>query len=63
MLDLLIGLGSDIGADESGTTSIEYALIGTLVAVACVVSFAQLGTALGGLYTLSQSLFAAAVGP
>ena len=58
MLDLLIGLSSDIGADESGTTSIEYALIGTLV-----VSFAQLGTALGGLYTLSQSLFAAAVGP
>ena len=56
MLDLLIGLSSDIGADESGTTSIEYALIGTLVAVACVVSFAQLGTVLGAYLRLQSAL-------
>ncbi len=38
--------------DESGVTSIEYALIGSLIAVAIVLSVANLGAAVQGLYEL-----------
>lgn len=39
-------------ADQSGSTAVEYALIGTLIAVVCYAAFASFG---GGL----QNLFGA----
>lgn len=38
--------------DESGVTSIEYALMGSLIAMAIVVSVAALGLNLKGLYDM-----------
>ena len=37
--------------DDSGAASIEYALIGTLIAIAIVVGATALGSALDGRYT------------
>ena len=37
-------------SSESGVTSIEYALIGVLIAVAIVVSVTNVGSAVNGLY-------------
>lgn len=37
---------------ESGVTSIEYALIGSLIAVVIVVSVGNVGSAVNGLYEL-----------
>lgn len=36
--------------DEAGVTSIEYALIGSLIAVVIVVSVTNVGSAVSGLY-------------
>ena len=36
--------------DESGVTSIEYALIGALIAVAILLGVSSVGTAVTGLY-------------
>ena len=36
--------------EEAGTTSIEYALIGTLVGVACIVAFSNFASVTGVLY-------------
>jgi pilus assembly protein Flp/PilA len=33
--------------DEEGLTMVEYAVAGSLVAVACVTAFTSLGTAIG----------------
>jgi pilus assembly protein Flp/PilA len=41
--------------DESGVTSIEYALLGTLIAVAIVSSVTLLGLNLGNLYGMVAS--------
>ncbi|MDP2314982.1 MAG: Flp family type IVb pilin [Pseudomonadota bacterium] len=38
--------------DEAGTTSIEYALIGTLVGVACIAAFQQFASATGVLFAV-----------
>lgn len=38
--------------DESGVTSIEYALIGSLIAVVIVTSVANVGSAVSELYEL-----------
>ena len=38
--------------DESGVTSIEYALIGSLIAVAIVTTVATLGLTLGDMYDM-----------
>lgn len=47
--------------DESAVTSIEYALLGSLIAVAIVVAVAALGVNLSALYnTVSQAVLAAA---
>lgn len=37
-----------IGANDSGATSIEYGLIATLMAVACIAAFSNLGTGSSG---------------
>lgn len=34
--------------DEEGLTMVEYAVAGSLVAVACVTAFTNLGTAIAG---------------
>lgn len=38
------------GADESGATAIEYALLGTLIAVALVATFTVVGDSVGNLF-------------
>jgi pilus assembly protein Flp/PilA len=38
------------GADESGATAIEYALLGTLIGIALIASFTVLGNSLGNLF-------------
>lgn len=40
-----------IGQDETGVTSIEYALIGALIAAVCVLTVGLLGTNLNTLLT------------
>ncbi|MDP2305943.1 MAG: Flp family type IVb pilin [Pseudomonadota bacterium] len=44
--------------DERGTTSIEYALIGTLVGVACIGAFTQFASVTGILYEVITGLTA-----
>lgn len=46
---------------ESGVTSIEYALIGSLIAVVIVVSVANVGAAVQGLYEFVADKVAEAV--
>jgi len=38
--------------DESGVTAIEYALLGSLIAVAIVTAVASVGVNLGALYEM-----------
>jgi pilus assembly protein Flp/PilA len=38
------------GADESGATAIEYALLGTLIGIALIASFTVLGNSVGNLF-------------
>jgi pilus assembly protein Flp/PilA len=40
-----------LAEDESGVTSIEYALIGSLIATVCVVTLVSVGGNLNSLYT------------
>jgi len=42
--------------DESGTTAIEYALIGTLIAVALFGTFGVLGDGVAGLFTTASNV-------
>jgi len=37
-------------ADPDGATAIEYALLGAMIAVACIASFTIFGEALGNLF-------------
>lgn len=37
-------------ADQNGATAIEYALLGTLIAVALIASFTVLGNSVGNLF-------------
>ncbi len=46
--------------DESGVTSIEYALIGSLIAVVIVLSVTNVGTAVSELYQLVADVVATA---
>lgn len=46
-----------LAQDESGTTAIEYALIGTGIAVVIIVAVNSLGTATNGMFqTVSTAL-------
>lgn len=47
--------------NRRGATSIEYALIGTLIGVALIVSLTQLGGGVEVLYTAAEALVSAAV--
>jgi|307.fasta_scaffold149688_1 pilus assembly protein Flp/PilA len=38
-------------ADEFGATAIEYALVGSLISVACISGITAVGTSLLGSYT------------
>jgi pilus assembly protein Flp/PilA len=38
-------------ADESGATAIEYALLGSLIAIVLVTALTNLGTALSGEFS------------
>jgi pilus assembly protein Flp/PilA len=42
----------DFLADESGVTALEYALIGSLIAVAIVTTVTTLGLSLGDMYDM-----------
>jgi Flp pilus assembly pilin Flp len=42
--------------DERGATSIEYALVGTLVAVACIVAFQRFAGVTNVLYTIISGI-------
>ena len=44
------GLIQNFLRDESGATAIEYALIGTLIAMAILGTFVALGNSLTGLF-------------
>lgn len=48
-------------SSESGVTSIEYALIGSLIAVVIVLSVANVGAAVQGLFELVAEKVAEAV--
>ncbi len=43
-------IASDFIADERGTTAIEYALLGTLIAVALVATFSLVGNQIGAIF-------------
>jgi pilus assembly protein Flp/PilA len=46
--------------DDSGTTAIEYCLIASLIAVACITAFRQLGTTNTGVWAeISNKITAA----
>jgi Flp pilus assembly protein, pilin Flp len=47
---MLAGMVKAFITDESGATAIEYALIGTLIAVALVGTVTVFGDALGNLF-------------
>lgn len=49
---------ADLRDDESGTTAIEYALIGTLVGVACIAAFSRFAEVTSVLYTVIAGLTA-----
>lgn len=48
--------------DESGVTSLEYALIGSLIAVAIVTTVTTLGLSLGDMYEMVAGKVKEAVG-
>jgi pilus assembly protein Flp/PilA len=49
--------------DESGVTAIEYALLGSLIAVAIMTAVASVGVSLGALYEMvSDEVVAATSG-
>ena len=41
--------------DDTGGTAIEYALLGTIIAVALAASFSQLGGVVGNMFGTSSS--------
>jgi len=50
-----------LSCEEHGVTSLEYALLGSLVAVVIAASVTNLGVVVHGLYTNVANLVAAAV--
>ncbi len=46
----------DLISDQDGTTSIEYALIGTLVSIVIIVALANIGSALQFYFTIADSI-------
>jgi len=56
----MLNLCSRFARDKSGATSIEYALIGTLISVAIIVGVSALGSQLNVLYDALKTKVAAA---
>lgn len=50
-----------LGREESGVTSIEYALLASLIAIAAVTSIALLGGEVSGMWTRVASAVAGAM--
>ena len=48
---------SSFCADESGVTSIEYAMVGVLIAVVIAVAVSTVGSSLNALFTKVASCF------
>ena len=46
----MVGMVKRFLADQSGSTAVEYALIGTLIAVVCYAAFAGFGSGLQNLF-------------
>ena len=61
MLNKLSRAATAFARAESGVTSIEYALIGSLIAVVIVLSVANVGAAVQGLFDLVAGKVAEAV--
>lgn len=55
MLRRLCFAVSRFGADESGATAIEYGLIASMIAVACIAAFMTLGNGLENLFGSSST--------
>lgn len=51
----------DFLADESGVTALEYALVGSLIAVAIVTTVTTLGLSLGDMYEMVSGKVKAAI--
>lgn len=47
-------------ADEEGATMIEYALIASLISIACIIAFQSLGLNLAGVFTTITDTLAGA---
>ena len=47
--------------DESGTTAIEYGLIGALISVVCIVGMTLVGTQLTAMYTTVSNVITPAL--
>jgi pilus assembly protein Flp/PilA len=56
----MLNLCSRFARDESGATSIEYALFGALISIAIIVGASALGTQLNLLYDAVKTKVAAA---
>lgn len=57
----MLQLQSNLIADESGATAIEYSLIVAFVAVAAIVTLQAMGTSLAGMFYAVSSHIDAAV--
>ena len=54
-------LFQNFASDESGATAIEYSLIASMIAVACIAAFRQLGTTDSGVWVEVSSKVVAAM--
>ncbi len=53
-------LAHRFAADETGATAIEYSLLASLIAIACITAFRQLGTTNSGVwFQVSTTIIAA----
>jgi pilus assembly protein Flp/PilA len=41
--------------DQKGATAIEYALIATLISIACIIAFLSLGLNLGNIFNTASN--------
>jgi pilus assembly protein Flp/PilA len=48
---------SEFLSDESGATSIEYALIASIISISIIVSLTQISTALQGVFNSVSAAF------
>lgn len=51
-----------LGGDERGATAIEYALLGSLVAVGCITAMAAFGAGADSMWAFVSTTIVAALG-